>query len=167
MSSLPDPSPWKPPFGALNPGFDGGADGSAAGPGGGAAPDAMVLAREVRRLADRYRHLSESRLRGRTDPDDPSGTSPTRAAAGLALARRLAALGDAPAGAEVPDLGVFAVGDQIAVTGLDLVAHLAAGGDAKASPGLGGEDGQGGPAAEAAAVLDEALHAVREVAAQV
>ncbi|WP_436776133.1 hypothetical protein, partial [Yinghuangia sp. YIM S09857] len=83
-----------------------------------------VLAREVRRLADRYRHLSESRLRGRLMPDGPSDPERTRAQAGLALARTLAALGDAPAGYEVPDLGVFAVGDQIAVTGLDLAAHL-------------------------------------------
>ncbi len=83
-----------------------------------------VLAREVRRLADRYRHLSESRLQGRLDPGDAQETGRTRAGAGLDLARTLAALGDAPAGREVPDAGVFAVGDQIAVTGLDLVAHL-------------------------------------------
>ncbi|NUU21074.1 MAG: hypothetical protein HOV68_06090, partial [Streptomycetaceae bacterium] len=68
--------------------------------------------------------MSESRLNARINPDDSSDPGRTRAAAGLALARRLAGLGDAPRGHEVPDLGVFAVGDQIAVTGLDLVASL-------------------------------------------
>ncbi|WP_436787638.1 hypothetical protein [Yinghuangia sp. YIM S10712] len=108
MSSLPSESARKPP---------GDAD-----PGNSAA--VVELAREIRRLADRYRHLSESRLRARIDPDDPSDPGRTRARAGLELARTLAALGDAPAGREVPDAGVFAVGDQIAVTGLDLVAYL-------------------------------------------
>ncbi|MGR7001540.1 hypothetical protein ACU686_31630 [Yinghuangia aomiensis] len=103
----------------------------------------------MRRLADRYRHLSESRLRARIDPD--ADADATRATLGLALARRLAALGDAPSGAEVPDLGMFAVGDQIAVTGLDLVRDV--------------ERTWGDPAAEA--VLGEALAAVREVAALV
>lgn len=119
--------------------------------------DTAALTREVRRIADRFRHLSESRLRGRIDPDDLSGGGLSRAAAGLALARRLAALGDAPDGAEVPDLGAFAVGDQIAVTGLDLVAHLdrAAADAGTAGPGTG------------PAVLDEALRAVRELAAQI
>ncbi|MCF2528223.1 hypothetical protein [Yinghuangia soli] len=133
---------------------------------GSASPalNTAALAREVRRLADRFRHLSESRLRGLISPDDPSDPGRSRADAGLELARALAALGDAPAGRKVPDLGVFAVGDQIAVTGLDLVA------------GLDGGRGRELPAASAAApdtpaaaeaVLDEALRAVRELAALV
>lgn len=138
MSTLPAETPREPSV-----------DGSAS-----AVPGSFVLAREVRRLADRYRHLSESRLRGRITPDDPSDSGLTRAAAGLALARSLAALGDVPSGHEVPDLGVFAVGDQIAVTGADLVAYL----DAR----MAAAAGSGDPAA--AATLDEALRAVRELA---
>ncbi|NUS58449.1 MAG: hypothetical protein HOV66_26895 [Streptomycetaceae bacterium] len=103
----------------------------------------------MRRLADRYRHLSESRLRARIDPEADDGV--TRAALGLALSRRLAELGDGPEAVEVPDLGMFAVGDQIAVTGLDLVREL--------------EAAWGEPGAEGA--LTEALAAVREVAALV
>lgn len=141
MSSLPDRAPGKPTPAAPNS-----ASGPAAAPG---TPDPAALARAVRRLADRYRHLSESRLRARPDPDADAG--PTRATLGLALARRLARLGDAPGGAEVPDLGMFAVGDQIAVTGLDLVRDV--------------EATWGRP--ETGAVLAEALGAVREVAALV
>lgn len=141
MSSLPDRAPGKPTPAAPN---------SALGPAAAdATPDPAVLARAVRRLADRYRHLSESRLRARIDPDGDSDD--TRATLGLALARRLAALGDAPGGVEVPDLGMFAVGDQIAVTGLDMVREL--------------EAAWGEPGAEG--VLAEALAAVREVAALV
>lgn len=139
-------------------------------------PDTAALAREVRRLADRFRHLSESRLRGPSNPDDPSDPRRSRAHAGLELARELAALGDAPAGHAVPDLGVFAVGDQIAVTGLDLVAGLESGRVRGASRVLAGTPGasaaQTPTAAEpggsaAVAVLDEALRAVRELAALV
>lgn len=140
MSSLPARQPGKPLPAAPNQASPAAADG---------APDPAALARAVRRLADRYRHLSESRLRARIDPDTDADA--TRATVGLALARRLAALGDAPSGVEVPDLGVFAIGDQIAVTGLDLARDLA--------------EAPGDPAA--AAVLGEALAAVREVAALV
>lgn len=137
MSSLPARPPRQPSPTAPNPAAEE------------AAPDPAVLARAVRRLADRYRHLSESRLRARIDPEGDADA--TRATLGLALSRRLAELGDAPSGTEVPDLGMFAVGDQIAVTGLDLVRGL--------------EAGWGRPEAEA--VLGEALAAVREVAALV
>ncbi|MDI2128805.1 hypothetical protein [Yinghuangia seranimata] len=112
-----------------------------------------VLALEVRRLADRFRHLSESRLAARIDPDDPSDPTVTRAGAGLALARRLAELGDAPEGLEPGDVGPFAVGDQIAVTGLDLVALL--------------ETEEAAERGSAASVLlEQALGAVRELAAR-
>ncbi|UGQ09348.1 hypothetical protein LO772_20665 [Yinghuangia sp. ASG 101] len=134
MSSLPSESPRKPP-GDAGPGI---------------SPATAELARRIRGLADRYRHLSESRLRARLDPDDTSDPDRTCAGAGLALARTLAALGDAPEGREVPDVGVFAVGDQIAVTGLDLVAYL-----------------ERGPARAAETTANTALTAVRALAARV
>ena len=88
-----------------------------------------VLAREVERVADRLRSMSDVRL---GQPFPPTGT---RALAALDLAQHLA---DAAQGVEeraaavapglrvVPDVGVFALGDQVAVTGTDLV--VAAGG---------------------------------------
>ncbi|MEU3498547.1 hypothetical protein [Kitasatospora cineracea] len=83
---------------------------------------AARLTDAVDRLADRFRAMPQSRLLNAV-PGHPS-----RAAAGLALARRLAdrarALEGLPA-LEVPDSGAFAVGDQLAVTGHDLA--LAAG----------------------------------------
>jgi hypothetical protein len=84
-----------------------------------------VLAREVERVADRLRSMSDVRL---GQPFPPSGT---RALAALDLAQHLA---DAAQGVEeresavapvprvVPDVGVFALGDQVTVTGTDLVA---------------------------------------------
>ncbi|GAB3117672.1 hypothetical protein GCM10027160_28540 [Streptomyces calidiresistens] len=94
-------------------------------PPGGAAPgplDTRALDRAVERLADRLRRLPESRLR--------QGA----AGEGLRLARRLAGLtrrieGVGPDPAELPAIGVFAVGDQLAVTGHDLSAALGALGD--------------------------------------
>lgn len=85
------------------------------------------LADEVERLAVRLRSMSDVRL-GRALASGATG-----AAAGLEVAQGLA---DAAHGIEqreligpphqrrVPDLGVFAVGDQVAVTGADL-ARLA------------------------------------------
>jgi hypothetical protein len=79
--------------------------------------DCATLLRAVDRLADRFRALPQSRLRG--------GVAET----GLALARELAAEAqriEFP-GREarvVPDEGAFAVGDQIAVAGHDLAAAL-------------------------------------------
>ncbi len=70
-------------------------------------------------LADRFRAMPQSRLLGAV-PGYPS-----RAAAGLALARRLAAAALAAAGEqprELPDAGAFAVGDQVAVAGHELWA---------------------------------------------
>lgn len=83
------------------------------------------LAVEVRRLADRLRTMSDVRL---TQPYPGPGT---RAVAALDLAQQLAeaaqgiesrAVPTAPGWRVVPELGVFALGDQIAVTGHDLVA---------------------------------------------
>ncbi|MFB7475370.1 hypothetical protein [Kitasatospora sp. NPDC056184] len=102
--------------------------------------DEKTLAEAVDALADRFRAMPQSRLLGAV-PGHPS-----RAAAGLALARRLAAAaqaaeaaradGGASGGAiggaegvrprELPDAGAFAVGDQLAVVGHDLAAALAA-----------------------------------------
>ncbi|GAA0681041.1 hypothetical protein GCM10010193_38450 [Kitasatospora atroaurantiaca] len=79
----------------------------------------------VDRLADRFRSMPQSRLLGAV-PGHPS-----RAAAGLELARRLAAAALAAAGEEpheFPDAGAFAVGDQLAVAGHELAAV----GDARA-----------------------------------
>jgi hypothetical protein len=87
-----------------------------------------LLGREIALVADRFRHLSESRLTGALPPHR------TRAEAGRQLAQQLAdaALGigcrastSPPRWREVPELNHFAVGDQIAVTGHDLVQVLA------------------------------------------
>jgi hypothetical protein len=83
------------------------------------------LARDVDRVADRLRNLSQARLAAAAPPHA------SRAAAGRVAAQTLA---DASAGLEarqdpaeptwrtLPQLDDFAVGDQVAVTGHDLVA---------------------------------------------
>jgi hypothetical protein len=86
---------------------------AAAGPAAPAA-EADELRAAARLLADRFRAMPQSRLLGAV-PGHPS-----RAAAGLTLARELARLAHAPQ--ELPDAGPFAVGDQIAVTAHDLAA---------------------------------------------
>ncbi|MCD0483884.1 hypothetical protein LO771_16135 [Streptacidiphilus sp. ASG 303] len=90
-------------------------------------PDPAPLLTAVDRLADRFRSMPQSRLTA------PVPGHPSRAAAALALARRLAAdalavegaaaPGGAPGG--MPDAGPFAAGDQLAVAGHDLAAALA------------------------------------------
>ncbi|MFD6967457.1 hypothetical protein [Streptomyces sp. NPDC059979] len=81
--------------------------------------DTSPLTAVVERFADRLRAAPQSRLQ--------QGA----AAAALELARelsvraqRLEAPGEAPR--EVPDEGLFVVGDQVAVTGLDLAEALRA-----------------------------------------
>jgi hypothetical protein len=86
------------------------------------------LAWEIRAVAERLRRLSPARLR------TPLPPYPSREQAGRILAQRLA---DAAAGVavrdsdqppqwrEVPEIDVFAVGEQVAVTGNDLVLELA------------------------------------------
>jgi hypothetical protein len=103
--------------------------------------DVGRLALDLRRLADRLRSLAQSRIQVRLDPEPalprglevPAGVPLTRAALGLALAQQLAdaALGvqhradpQPPPRRLVPTLTVFAVGDQVGVTGTDLVAAL-------------------------------------------
>ncbi|MGW2371446.1 MULTISPECIES: hypothetical protein [Kitasatospora] len=83
--------------------------------------DVQPLVEAVDELADRFRSLPQSKLLGAV-PGHPS-----RAAAVLALARRLAALALAAEGGperEFPDAGAFAAGDQLAVAGHDLAAAL-------------------------------------------
>ncbi|MER6303177.1 hypothetical protein ABT247_26955 [Kitasatospora sp. NPDC001539] len=118
--------------------------------------DVQPLVEAVDSLADRFRSLPQSRLLGAV----PGHAS--RAAAVLALARRLAALalaaeGEA-AGREFPDAGPFAVGDQLAVAGHDLAAALAA------LPGSAELALPEGPVA-VDEVLARAVAAVRETAA--
>ncbi|MCZ2526735.1 hypothetical protein GQS52_16655 [Streptomyces sp. SCUT-3] len=115
--------------------------------------DCTPLLDAVDRIADRFRSLPQSRLLAAAD-----GGGASRAALGLELARTLAASAQREEfpGAEprrIPDLGVFAIGDQIAVAGHDLAAALAAGGGREgASPGEASRED----------VLQEALRAVAE-----
>ncbi|MET9609091.1 hypothetical protein ABZZ17_29200 [Streptomyces sp. NPDC006512] len=96
--------------------------------------DTSPLTAAVERFADRLRAAPQSRLqRG-------------AAAEGLALARELAVRAqrlEEPAGAApervVPDAGIFVVGDQLSVTGLDLAEALrarAAGPDTGTAPSV-------------------------------
>lgn len=103
--------------------------------------DVGRLALDVRRLADRLRSLPQSRIQVRLDPQPalPAGLPApaegplTRAVFAHALAQLLA---DAALGVEaregrqppprrpLPTLSVFTVGDQVGVTGTDLVNAL-------------------------------------------
>ncbi|MEU3063305.1 hypothetical protein AB0P12_21585 [Streptomyces subrutilus] len=80
--------------------------------------DTSPLTAAVDRFADRLRAAPQSRLQ--------QGA----AGAALELARELAvraqALEGAGAGREMPDAGIFVVGDQVAVAGLDLAEALRA-----------------------------------------
>ncbi|WP_372509390.1 hypothetical protein [Streptomyces humicola] len=103
--------------------------------------DCVPLLDAVDQLAGRYRSLPQSRLR-------------RAAAVGLALARELSAEAqrlehpDAPV-RQMPDDGMFVIAEQIAVSGHDLAAALAA------HPDRQGQD-----------VLDRALRRVAETAAE-
>jgi hypothetical protein len=123
-------------------------------------PDVAELEAELSRLAGRLRSLSDVRL-GRPFPPHES-----RASAALDLAQLLA---DAAQGVEeraslepperriVPDLGVFALGDQVAVTGRDLVAATrAADPDAEVW-----STGRRLPAQSALAAMTESVRALR------
>ena len=100
------------------------------------APLADELAADVRRVADRLRTLSAARLAGPPGPPEdgmppyPSRAQAARGAA-QAMANAAAALESAAAGVvggfpwqPLPELADFAVGDQVAVTGHDLLAAL-------------------------------------------
>jgi hypothetical protein len=86
------------------------------------------LAADVGRVADRLRSLSEARLAA------PVPGHSSRAAAGRQLAQALADAGQGveerasaaePRWRDVPALSDFAVGEQVAVTGADLLRTLA------------------------------------------
>ncbi|MEZ0068997.1 hypothetical protein ABIA32_005038 [Streptacidiphilus sp. MAP12-20] len=96
-------------------------------------PDPTPLVAAAERLADRFRAMPQSALARKAPP-------------ALALARALARAAGSPG--EVPDIGGFVVGDQIAVTAHDLALALA---EAE------------GP--EADRTLADALTAIAEVAA--
>ena len=92
------------------------------------------LAADVRRVSDRLRNLSQTRLAGPVAPPEP-GCPPhgSRAQAARdvaqALADTAAALEAAADGVPaelraVPTLSDFAAGDQVAVTGHDLLAAI-------------------------------------------
>ncbi len=85
------------------------------------------LAADVRRVSDRLRSLSAARLQA------PVPTYPSRAAASREVARVLAVAAQGieargcehePSWRQPPELADFAVGDQVAVTGQDLLAAL-------------------------------------------
>ncbi|WP_182450143.1 hypothetical protein [Streptacidiphilus sp. P02-A3a] len=93
-------------------------------------PDPTPLLAPAERLADRFRSMPQSKL--------------TRFAPfGLRLARRLAVLAQQLEGLpvrELPEAGVFAVGDQIALAAHDLAAALAGTGSGSRS-GSGSQSG--------------------------
>jgi hypothetical protein len=85
------------------------------------------LAADVRRVPDRLRSLSAARLQAQVPP------FPSRAAASREVARVLALAAQGiearasehePSWRQPPELADFAVGDQVAVTGQDLLAAL-------------------------------------------
>jgi len=92
------------------------------------------LAADVRRVADRLRTLSAARLAGPPAPPEdgmPPYRSRAQAARGAAqaMADAAAALESAAVGGDyvrrdLPELADFAVGEQVAVTGHDLLAAL-------------------------------------------
>lgn len=118
--------------------------------------DTSPLTAAVERFADRLRAAPQSRLQ--------QGA----AAEALELARELALRAqrlEGPAGAaaarEMPDAGVFVVGDQVAVAGRDLAEVLRA---VQPAAGAEGEDGEeGGDSAKAPSeMLDEAVRLVEQ-----
>ena len=97
------------------------------------------IAADVRRVSDRLRTLSATRLASppappaRPDEGGAGEDHASRAAAGRALAQRLAdaaadleaaAAGVEPGRRPLPELPDLSVGDQVAVTGHDLLAVL-------------------------------------------
>lgn len=95
---------------------------------------ALELQADVRRVSDRLRNLSQTRLAGPVAPPEPGGppySSRAQAARDVAqaLADTAAALEAAAAGVPaqlraVPTLSDLAAGDQVAVTGHDLLAAI-------------------------------------------
>ena len=101
------------------------------------------LAADVRRVADRLRSLSQTRL-ARPCPPYPSAADAGRAAAAVLAssgAALEAAAGQPVGGHDLPRLSDFAVGDQVAVTGHDLLAALDLVGPATEADGRPAADG--------------------------
>jgi hypothetical protein len=108
---------------------------------GGSHPDLSVssaawdelrgeLARDVDRVADRLRGLSQARLAADASPHASRAEAARAAAQALADASAGLEAGldsDPPTWRELPRLDDFAIGDQVAVTGHDLVAAAASG----------------------------------------
>ncbi|MFI1094713.1 hypothetical protein [Streptomyces sp. NPDC020917] len=124
-------------------------------------PETAALHTAVERLAGRLRSLPQRRLQAGA------------AAEGLELARwlaRQAQLLEFPGREprEVPDDGIFVVGDQLAVAGNELVRALGTGQGAGAGAGAEGDDavpaGEVSGSGQAAAVLAEALERVARAA---
>jgi len=85
------------------------------------------LAADVRRVADRLRGLSQARLQAPVPPFASRAAAAREVARVLALAAQGAAASDQvhePAWRQPPALADFAAGDQVAVTGHDLLAAL-------------------------------------------
>ena len=106
---------------------EGGADGPGAADGGwGSLRDGLEA--DARRVPDRLRGLSQARL------EAPAAPYASRADAARAAAQRLAdaatglaerSNGHEPHWRALPELSIFAVGDQVAVTAADLLVELA------------------------------------------
>lgn len=118
--------------------------------------DTSPLTAVVERFADRLRAAPQSRLqRG-------------AAAVALELARELSARAQRLEGAagparEMPDAGIFAVGDQVAVAGLDLAEALRGAAAASAEASAASAASAAGDSAKAPSVLlDEAVRLVEQ-----
>lgn len=87
------------------------------------------LEADVRRVADRLRSLSQARLAAPAPPHESRADAARAAAQTLAKAAQCLAereSGVEPSWRPLPVLSDFAVGDQVAVTGHDLLAELGA-----------------------------------------
>ncbi|MFJ9646605.1 hypothetical protein ACWEPM_23705 [Streptomyces sp. NPDC004244] len=121
--------------------------------------DTSPLTAAVERFADRLRAMPQSRLQ--------QGA----AAEALQLARELSVRAQrleephrAAAAREIPDEGIFVVGDQVAVAGLDLAEALraAATADAAEAGAAGAAAGARGTATAPSEMLDEAVRLVEQ-----
>jgi hypothetical protein len=91
------------------------------------APLRDDLAADVRRVSDRLRNLSQARLQAPVPPFSSRAAASREAARLLAVAAQgIEARAEPlePSWRQPPELAGFAVGDQVAVTGQDLLAAL-------------------------------------------